>query len=108
MYFYINAGVLNMIEIKTTTVKLPSDILIKIKAMAVEKGTTQNKIMNELIAKGLKTAEKDKPKIKQMPFTDPHRKGNFKNIMGKGKVENPENIDVLELKNSIHFKKELY
>jgi len=99
---------MSMADVKQTSIKIPKEMLIQIKALAVEKEKTQNDIITEFIAKGLKNIEKDKPKIKKMPFTDPDRKGNFKNIMGKGKVENPESIDVLELKNSIHFKKELY
>ena len=99
---------MSMADVKQTSIKIPKEMLIQIKALAVEKEKTQNDIITEFIAKGLKNIEKDKPKIKKMPFTDPDRKGNLKNIMGKGKVENPESIDVLELKNSIHFKKELY
>jgi len=97
-----------MIEVKQTSIRLPKEMLIQIKALAVEKETTQNNIITEFIAKGLKTAGKDKPKIKQMPFTDPEKKGNMRNNAGIIEVENPENIDVKELKDSIHFKKELY
>jgi hypothetical protein len=97
-----------MIEVKQTSIRLPKEMLIQIKALAVEKETTQNNIITEFIAKGLKATEKDKPRIKQMPFIDPDKKGNFENSCGTAKVENPENIDVNELIDSIHYKKELY
>jgi N-acetylglutamate synthase-like GNAT family acetyltransferase len=96
-----------MMEVKQTSIRLPKEMLIQIKALAVEKETTQNNIITEFIAKGLKTAVKE-PKIKQMPFIDPDKKGNFENSCGTANVENAENLDVNELIDSIHFKKELY
>jgi len=50
---------------------------VKIKELAVRKGTTQNNIINEFINNGLKATE-NKNKTKQMPFTNPDKKG----IMG--------------------------
>jgi len=49
-----------MTQIKTTTLKIPIETLIKIKTMAVEKGTSQNNIINDLIIIGLKDIEKNK------------------------------------------------
>ena len=97
-----------MIDVKKTTISIPTDALVKIKELAVRKGTTQNNIINEFINNGLKATGKDKPKIKQMPFIDPDKKGNFENSCGTAKVENAENIDVNELIDNIHYKKELY
>ena len=76
-----------MVEVKQTSIRLPKEMLIQIKALAVEKETTQNNIITEFIAKGLKTAEKDKSKIKQMPFVDPDKKGNMGNNAGIIEVE---------------------
>ncbi|MDR2623856.1 MAG: ribbon-helix-helix domain-containing protein [Methanobrevibacter sp.] len=65
--------------IKTTTVRLPSDTLIQIKAIAAEKGRSQNNIINDLIEKGLKTIGKNKGEIKarkinhKMPYYDPEK-----------------------------------
>jgi hypothetical protein len=97
-----------MIETKRTTINIPKDMLKAVKSRAIEKETTQTNIILDFIAKGLDSSGKNKPKIKQMPFIDPENKGNLKNIIGTGKVENAENIDVNELIDSIHYKKELY
>ena len=94
--------------IKTTTLKIPSETLIEVKALAIRKGKTQNDIINEFINKGLKASGKKKAKIKQMPFVDPDKKGNLKDSVGIVEIENPENLDVKELIDSIHYKKELY
>ena len=89
-----------MIEVKRTSIKLPKDMLIKIKAIAVEKETTQNNVITDLIAKGLKVNEKNKGKIKaevinhKMPFYDPEKKVNLDDLVGIAKVDNVENIDV--------------
>ena len=96
-----------MIEYKRTTINIPKDMLKAVKSIAIEKETTQTNIILDFIAKGLKETEK-KPRIKQMPFVDPDNKLDFKDSIGIIEVENPENIDVKELKDSIHFKKELY
>ena len=54
-----------MNEIKKTSIHIPIDTLIKIKSMAVKKGTTQNNIIVELINKGLEKAEKIKEENKE-------------------------------------------
>ncbi|MCC7554042.1 MAG: hypothetical protein KO202_06105 [Methanobacteriaceae archaeon] len=96
----------------TTTIKMPKETLIKIKSLAVEKGTSQKNIINDLINKGLKTTENKEGKKKareiQMPFTDSNKKGSLKNIIGIAEVDNAEDIDVNELIDNIHYKKELY
>ena len=103
-----------MMDVKRTSIKLPKDMLIKIKAIAVEKETTQNNVITDLIAKGLKIQEKNKGKIKarvinhEMPYYDPDKKVNLDDLVGIAKVDNAEDIDVNELIDSIHFKKELY
>lgn len=97
-----------MIDVKRTSITLPKDILIAIKAKAVEEGTTQSKIIIDVLRKEFEPVGNKKEKIKEMPFTDPDRKGNLKNIIGKGKVENAENIDVNKLIDNIHTKKGLY
>jgi metal-responsive CopG/Arc/MetJ family transcriptional regulator len=103
-----------MIKVKRTTVKLPKHMLIKIKAIAVEKETTQNNVITELIAKGLKATENEKNEMKSRVINneligyDPDKKLDFKDSMGIVKIDNAENIDVQDLKDSIHFKKELY
>jgi len=102
-----------MIEMKKTSIQIPKDMLIEIKAMAVRQGTSQNTIINNLIAKGMeKTKEKGKIKAKvinhKMLGYDPNKKLNFGDSIGIIEVDNPEKIDVKELKDSIHYKKELY
>ena len=96
-----------MIDVKKTTITIPTDALVKIKELAVRRGTTQNNIINEFINNGLKATEKE-PKIKQMPFTDPDKKGDMGNNAGIIEVENPEKLDVNELIDSIHTKEGLY
>lgn len=102
-----------MLETKRTTIEISKDTLIKIKAIAVKQGTTQNTIINNLINKGLKATKKqEKIKTKvinhEMPFYDPKKKVDLDDLVGIAKVDNAENIDVKELKDSIHHKKELY
>ena len=102
-----------MIEVKKTSIQIPKDMLIEIKAMAVKQGTTQNTIINNLIAKGMeKTEQKGKIKAKiinhKMPGYDPDKKLNSMGLIGVVEVDDAEDIDVQELKDSIHFKKELY
>jgi len=102
-----------MIEMKKTSIQIPKDMLIEIKAMAVRQGTSQNTIINELIVKGMeKTKQKGKIKAKvinhKMLGYDPNKKLNSMSLIGIVEVDDAENIDVQELKDSIHFKKELY
>jgi predicted DNA-binding protein len=96
--------------IKTTTIKIPSETLIELKALAIRKGKSQNDIINELINNGLKNYKNPKSKIKakkiQMPFINPDKKGNLKDMAGT--VEIDDNIDVNEVIDSIHMKKGLY
>jgi len=105
-------------EVKTetlTTIKIPNETLIKIKGLAVEKSTTQTDIILQFINKGLDKTEKEHnelPKARvinsEMPGYDPDKKFNSIDLIGIVEVDNPEKIDVQELKDSIHFKKELY
>ena len=98
-----------MMEVKKTSIQIPKDMLIEIKAMAVKQGTTQNTIINNLIAKGMeKTKQKAKIINHKMPGYDPDKKLNSMGLIGVVEVDDAENIDVQELKDSIHFKKELY
>ncbi len=102
-----------MIENKRTTIKLSKNMLKKIKSIAVEEETTQNKVITDLIAKGLE-ASQNKGKIKakvinqEMPYYDPDKKLNLNDLIGIAKVNNAENIDINELIDSIHYKKRLY
>lgn len=96
-----------MIESKRTTINIPKDMLKAVKSRAIEKETTQTNIILDFIAKGLKDTRKE-PKIKQMPFVNSDKKHNSMELIGIVEVDNPEDIDVQELKDSIHFKKELY
>ena len=97
-----------MIEVKKTSIQIPKDMLIKIKAMAVKQGTTQNTIITNLIAKGMeKTKKKGKIKAKiinhKMPFYDPDYKGSLNNMAGIIKLDHE--TDAVELKNSIYTDK---
>ena len=99
----------------TTTIKLPNETLLKIKGLALEKRTTQSQIIKEFINKGLsKTEKEDTGKVKarvinkDMSGYDPKYEGSLKNIIGIVEVDKPEDIDIQELKDSIHYKKELY
>ncbi|KZX17202.1 hypothetical protein [Methanobrevibacter filiformis] len=99
----------------TTTIKMPKETLIKIKTLAVEKGTTQKNIINELLNEALNRKEHENTgKIKsrvinhEMIGYDPDKKLNFNDSVGIVEVDNAENIDVKELKDSIHMKKGLY
>jgi len=94
--------------IKTTTLRLPSETLIKIKALAVETGKSQNNIINELIDKGLKANEKNKGKIKARLINKelPEAKNvtkkydSLKDMAGIVKLNHE--TDSVELKNSIY------
>jgi len=96
-----------------TTVKIPNETLIKIKGLAVEKGTTQTDIILQFINKGLnKTKNKatglPKARVinKELPYYNPNKKGSLKNIIGAGKVD--KDIDVDKALDNIHYKEELY
>ena len=97
-----------MIEVKKTSIQIPTDMLIEIKAMAVKQGTTQNKIINNLIAKGMeKTKQKGKIKARkinhEMPGYDPNHKGSLSDMVGIVKLDHE--TDSVELKNSIYTDK---
>ena len=95
--------------IKTTTLRLPSETLIELKALAIRKGKSQNDIINEFINKGLKNSNKLKGKIKarkinhEMPGYDPEKKSNSKDIIGIVKLDHE--TDAVKLKNSIYTDK---
>jgi len=91
----------------TTTIKLPNETLLKIKGLALEKGTTQSHIIKEFINKGLSKVEnesKELPKArvinKEMLNYDPDYKGSVEDIIGIVKLD--EKTDSVELKNSIY------
>jgi len=50
-----------MEEVVKTSIEIPRDVLAKVKSIATKKGTTQNKIMNDLIAKGIEKSESKIP-----------------------------------------------
>ncbi|KZX17523.1 hypothetical protein MBCUT_01980 [Methanobrevibacter cuticularis] len=103
-----------MIEIKQTSIQIPKDTLIKIKAIAVEKGTTQNKVIIDFINKGLENTEPKNRKVKARIISDelpePKTKTktykSLKDMAGIVKVD--KNIDVDEVLGNIHMKKGLY
>jgi len=72
--------VLIVIDVKKTSVKIPTETLIKLKEIAVRKGTTQNNVINEFIILGIEKTEKNKiqePKVK------------FKDLAGKYSAGKP-------------------
>jgi len=90
--------------IKTTTLRLPSETLIKIKAIAVETGKSQNNVMNELINKGLKATEKGKIKAKIINDKLPKLEGKAENIEDlAGFVELDYKTNAVNLKDNIHM-----
>ncbi|KZX10136.1 ribbon-helix-helix domain-containing protein [Methanobrevibacter curvatus] len=98
-----------------TTIKLPNETLKRIKLLAIEKGTTQKKVINDLLNQSLNRVEnKSTGKIKariinsEMPGYDPDNKANIDDLIGIAKVDNAKDIDVNELIDSIHYKKKLY
>jgi len=95
----------------TTTIKMPKETLIRIKSLAVEKETSQKNIINKLLNQALNLNENksiglQKARKIQMPFTNPNKKGNLKDMGGI--VEIDDNIDVNEVLDNIHTKKRLY
>jgi hypothetical protein len=81
-----------MAEIIRTSVNIPVDTLIKIKAIAVKKGTSQNNIINEFILRGIENTEQPKnkePKLK------------FKELAGKYSAGKPFNAveDIRKMRN---------
>ena len=97
-----------MIEVKQTSVKLPKEMLIKIKAIAVEKEITQNKVITDLLAKSLNMTEKDKAKKKAKFINDklPKLEGEAEDLEDlAGFVKLDYETDAVELKNSIYTDK---
>jgi hypothetical protein len=69
-----------MIDVKKTSVIIPVDNLVKLKEIAVRKGTTQNSVINEFIIEGIESTEINKiqePKVK------------FKDLAGKYSADKP-------------------
>jgi len=97
-----------MIDVKRTTIQIPRDMLIEIKAMAVKQGTTQNTIINNLIAKGMGKTGKRKIKAKlindRLPKVKSSKKyGSLKDMAGIIKLDHE--TDSVKLKNSIYTDK---
>jgi len=91
-----------MMDVKRTSIELPTNTLIKIKAMAVKKGTTQNKIINELINKGFKSTESEtkepKKKIPEYLIANKNRKPDpEKHEKMAGFIKNVEPFNAVEL-----------
>jgi 5-bromo-4-chloroindolyl phosphate hydrolysis protein len=101
-----------MEEVVKTSIEIPREVLAEVKSLATRQGTTQNKIMNELIANGLKTIKENNGKIKAKLVKLPKAMNVTKEYDSlkdmAGIVEIDENIDVNEIINNVHFKKELY
>jgi len=91
---------------------LEKELRSKVKKEAINQDTTMNNLIIEYIKKGLTGNKEGKIKSRvinhEMLGYDPERKGSLENIIGTAKVDNAENIDVNELIDSIHYKKELY
>jgi len=98
-----------MVEVVKTSIEIPREVFSKVKSLATTEGTTQNKIINDLIVKGLKTAGENTGKIKaeainhKMPYYDPKQKSNSNDLIGIVKLDHK--TDAVELKNSIHTDK---
>ena len=93
-----------------TTIELPNETLKRIKILAIEKGMTQKKVINDLLNQSLNMAE-NKPKglpKARIINSQTDKKLNSMGLIGIVEVDDTENIDIQELKDSIHFKKELY
>ena len=94
-------------EFVRTSINIPSDTLIKIKAIAVRKKTSQNNIINDFINKGLKNTEKKQGKIKTQIINNelkiPAPKGyeglKIDDLVGKF---NLENTNAVKLKKELH------
>jgi len=94
-------------EVIRTSIKIPTDTLIKIKTIAVRKGTSQNNIINDFIDNGLEKIEKKQGKIETQIINDelkiPAPKGYEKlkidDLVGKFDLGNT---------NAVKLKKELH
>jgi N-acetylglutamate synthase-like GNAT family acetyltransferase len=95
-----------MIESKQTSIKLPKEMLIKIKALAVEKEMTQNNIITELLAKSLNMNIKSKKKAKFINDRLPKLEGKAEDLEDlAGFIELDHETNSVDLKNSIHSNK---
>ena len=93
-----------MIELKQTNIRIPKDLLIAIKARAVEEGTTQNNIITNILKKELKPTGKRKAKLINDKL--PKLGGKAENLEDlAGFVELDHETNAVELKNSIHTDK---
>jgi hypothetical protein len=93
-----------MIEVKQTSIKLPKDLLIAIKARAVEKGTTQNNIITDILTKEFKPTGNRKAKLINDKL--PKLEGKAEDLEDlAGFVELNYETNAVELKNSIHTDK---
>jgi len=96
-----------MEEFIRTSIKIPSETLIKIKAIAVRNGTNQNNIINDFINKGLKNTEKKQGEIKIKIINDelkiPAPKGyeglQIDDLVGKFDIGN---TNAVKLKKDLH------
>jgi predicted DNA-binding protein len=103
-----------MIELKKTSIQIPSETLTKIKSIAAKKGTTQNNIINNLITKGLENIEDTKGKMKSRiinnelpkPKISEQEDSNLKDLGGFIKID--KEIDAIKLKRIIHSKEDFY
>ena len=95
-----------MVEVVKTNIEIPMDVFSKVKSLATTKGTTQNKIINDLIIKGLKTTGENTGKIKaeainhKMPYYDSKQKSNSSDLIVIVKLDHK--TCAVELKKSIH------
>jgi hypothetical protein len=85
-----------LIDVKKTSIKIPTETLIKLKEIAVRKGTTQNNVINEFINQGIEKAERKKtqePKVK------------FKDLAGKYSAGKPFDAveDIKKMRNQEDF-----
>jgi hypothetical protein len=102
-----------MIDVKKTTISIPTDTLVKIKELAVRKGTTQNKIINEFINNGLKDIGKGQKNkfIKDRlpkPKNVTKKYDSLKDMAGICEIENPENTDINDIIDNALYKMDLY
>ncbi|MGL6298323.1 MAG: hypothetical protein ACRC1M_04060 [Methanobacteriaceae archaeon] len=98
-----------MTTLKKTSIQIPIEMLIEIKTMALKEGTSQNTIINNLIAKGMgKTNENEKIPAKlindRLPKVKSSKKyGSLKDMAGIIKLDHE--TDSVKLKNSIYTDK---
>jgi len=92
-----------MVTIKTT-LNLNKDIMKTIKLIALNKETTQTKVINELLEKAI---EKEDPIFKKNPKIKIMKKSRFKKDSNKsfedliGSIETKKEVDAVELINEV-------